>query len=620
MVDKKPGIIRRTFHFIGSVVNGVRTIIGLLFLGFFFLLIGGMFADNIQPMPDSGALYLAPSGVLVDQKSYTDPIGQILSGGNQQDSETLVRDIIEALDTAGIDSRITHLVLDTNYMAGGSLSKLEEISVALLRFKKSGKPIIAIADNLSQSQYYLAAHADEILLNPLGAVMITGFGAYNSYFKDALDKLKINMHIFRVGNFKSAVEPFLGNSMSPEAKQASTKLMNELWEFYGSEIEQLRGLPAGTVNSYANNLPANLQASLGNSSALAKQQDLIDQVATRTEMSAFLNEMIPGTDGEFNRIHMKGYLNHVRLGKISSAAAKRHKVALVVAAGDIVDGEQPEGTAGGDTLAGIFDEVRNDSDIKAVVLRIDTPGGSAFASDVIRDAMAATRKQGIPIVVSMGSYAASGGYWIATEADHVMAMPTTITGSIGVFGVIPTVEESLAALGIYSDGVATTNIAGILQLDRPMTKQAEIIFQSGVDNVYTRFLTLVAEARNSTPVEVHEIAQGQVWTGKKALQLGLVDELGDLNDAIIEAAELANLSEYMVDYQRKPLTVYEQFLSEMNSNIGASLAGLGIGVSNNSWLPESLREQAKVLLKPFNLMDQLSDPRGVYLYCEQCPQ
>ncbi len=620
MVDKKPGIIRRTFHFIGSVVNGVRTIIGLLFLGFFFLLIGGMFADNIQPMPDSGALYLAPSGVLVDQKSYTDPIGQILSGGNQQDSETLVRDIIEALDTAGIDSRITHLVLDTNYMAGGSLSKLEEISVALLRFKKSGKPIIAIADNLSQSQYYLAAHADEILLNPLGAVMITGFGAYNSYFKDALDKLKINMHIFRVGNFKSAVEPFLGNSMSPEAKQASTKLMNELWEFYGSEIEQLRGLPAGTVNSYANNLPANLQASLGNSSALAKQQDLIDQVATRTEMSAFLNEMIPGTDGEFNRIHMKGYLNHVRLGKINSAAAKRHKIALVVAAGNIVDGEQPEGTAGGDTLAGIFDEVRNDSDIKAVVLRIDTPGGSAFASDVIRDAMAATRKQGIPIVVSMGSYAASGGYWIATEADHVMAMPTTITGSIGVFGVIPTVEESLAALGIYSDGVATTNIAGILQLDRPMTKQAEIIFQSGVDNVYTRFLTLVAEARNSTPVEVHEIAQGQVWTGKKALQLGLVDELGDLNDAIIEAAELANLSEYMVDYQRKPLTVYEQFLSEMNSNIGASLAGLGIGVSNNSWLPESLREQAKVLLKPFNLMDQLSDPRGVYLYCEQCPQ
>ena len=620
MADKKSGIMRRIFRFFGSVINGIRTIIGMLFLGFFLLVLGGMFADDIQPMPDSGALYLAPSGVLVDQKSYTDPFGQILSGGNQRDSETLVRDIIEALDAAGRDSRITHLVIDTDYMTGGGLSKLEEISVALLRFKKSGKPVIAVADNLSQSQYYLAAHADEILLNPLGAVMITGFGAYNSYFKEALDKLKINMHIFRVGQFKSAVEPFLGNGMSPDAKQASTELMNELWQFYGSQIEQLRGLPSGTIHSYADNLHINLQASLGNSSALAKKQDLIDQVATRTEMSAYLNEMIPSTDGEFNRITLKGYLNHVRLGKINSTAAKRHKIALVVAAGNIVDGEQPEGTAGGDTLAGIFDRLRDDSDIKAVVLRIDSSGGSAFASDVIRDAMAATRKQGIPIVVSMGSYAASGGYWIATEADHVLAMPTTITGSIGVFGVIPTVEDSLAAMGIYSDGVATTNIAGILQLDRPMTKQAEMVFQSGVDNVYTRFLALVAEARNSTPAEVHKIAQGQVWTGQRALQLGLIDELGDLSDAIVEAAELANLSEYMVDYQRKPLTVYEQFLSEMNSNIGASLAGLGVRDSNDSWLPESLRKQAKVMLEPFKLLDQLSDPRGIYLYCEQCPQ
>lgn len=620
MADEKSGIMRRIFRFFGSVINGIRTIIGMLFLGFFLLVLGGMFADDIQPMPDSGALYLAPSGVLVDQKSYTDPFGQILSGGNQRDSETLVRDIIEALDAAGRDSRITHLVIDTDYMTGGGLSKLEEISVALLRFKKSGKPVIAVADNLSQSQYYLAAHADEILLNPLGAVMITGFGAYNSYFKEALDKLKINMHIFRVGQFKSAVEPFLGNSMSPDAKQASTELMNELWQFYGSQIEQLRGLPSGTIHRYADNLHINLQASLGNSSALAKKQDLIDQVATRTEMSAYLNEMIPSTDGEFNRITLKGYLNHVRLGKINSAAAKRHKIALVVAAGNIVDGEQPEGTAGGDTLAGIFDRLRDDSDIKAVVLRIDSSGGSAFASDVIRDAMAATRKQGIPIVVSMGSYAASGGYWIATEADHVLAMPTTITGSIGVFGVIPTVEDSLAAMGIYSDGVATTNIAGILQLDRPMTKQAEMVFQSGVDNVYTRFLALVAEARNSTPAEVHKIAQGQVWTGQRALQLGLIDELGDLSDAIVEAAELANLSEYMVDYQRKPLTVYEQFLSEMNSNIGASLAGLGVRDSNDSWLPESLRKQAKVMLEPFKLLDQLSDPRGIYLYCEQCPQ
>ena len=617
--NKKQGMLRRLFGFIGTVVNGIRTLIGVVFIGFLLLMLTGLFADDIQPMPDSGALYLAPSGVLVDQKTTIDPLGEILSETSQQDSETLVRDIVEAVNAAANDRRITHLVLDTDYMTGASLSKLEEISVALLQFKKSGKPIIAVADNLSQSQYYLAAHADEILLNPLGSVMITGFGSNRSFFKDALDKLKINIHIFRVGKFKSAVEPYIGNSMSPESRQETTTLLTELWQFYGSQVEQLRGLPAGTIHSYADNLHSNLKATFGNASALAKEQDLIDQIATRTEMHSYLNEMIASTDGYFNHIGLKGYLNHVRLGKFTSAEAQRQKIALIVAAGNIVDGEQPEGTVGGDTLAGIFADVRDNDDIKAVVLRIDSPGGSAFASEVIRDAMAATREQGIPIVVSMGSYAASGGYWIATEADRVLAMPTTITGSIGVYGVIPTMEDSLAALGVYSDAVNTTANASLLQLNRPMTEQAKIIFQSGVDNVYSRFITLVANARNSTPKAVHEIAQGQVWTGQKALQLGLIDQLGDLNDAIVEAAELADLSEYSVTYQRKPLTFYEQFLAEINGNIRASLAGLGVNIEQASWLPDSLRQQAVSLLKPFALLDQLTDPRGVYLYCDDCP-
>lgn len=617
--NKKQGMLRRLFGFIGTVVNGIRTLIGVVFIGFLLLMLTGLFADDIQPMPDSGALYLAPSGVLVDQKTTIDPLGEILSETSQQDSETLVRDIVEAVNAAASDRRITHLVLDTDYMTGASLSKLEEISVALLQFKKSGKPIIAVADNLSQSQYYLAAHADEILLNPLGSLMITGFGSNRSFFKDALDKLKINIHIFRVGKFKSAVEPYIGNSMSPESRQETTTLLTELWQFYGSQVEQLRGLPAGTIHSYADNLHSNLKATFGNASALAKEQDLIDQIATRSETHSYLNEMIASTDGYFNHIGLKGYLNHVRLGKFTSAEAQRQKIALIVAAGNIVDGEQPEGTVGGDTLAGIFADVRDNDDIKAVVLRIDSPGGSAFASEVIRDAMAATREQGIPIVVSMGSYAASGGYWIATEADRVLAMPTTITGSIGVYGVIPTMEDSLAALGIYSDAVNTTANASLLQLNRPMTEQAKIIFQSGVDNVYSRFITLVANARNSTPKAVHEIAQGQVWTGQKALQLGLIDQLGDLNDAIVEAAELADLSEYSVTYQRKPLTFYEQFLAEINGNIRASLAGLGVNIEQASWLPDSLRQQAVSLLKPFALLDQLTDPRGVYLYCDDCP-
>jgi protease-4 len=384
-------------------------------------------------------------------------------------------------------------------------------------------------------------------------------------------------------------------------------------------VENLRGLPTGAINDYTNNLHTKLVSANGDSAVLAKQQGLVDQVASRTHMLKYLNEVIPSTEGEFNSINLRGYLSHIRREQTTSAAAKEHRIAVVVAKGSIMDGEQPEGSIGGDTLAGIFSDLRKDDNVKAVVLRVDSGGGSAFASEVIRDAMAATRAEGVPIVVSMGSVAASGGYWIATESDRVLALSTTITGSIGVFGVIPTVEESMAALGIYSDGVSTSNISGIMQLDRAMTPQAEVLFQAGVDNIYTRFLTLVADARNSTATEVHEIAQGKVWTGEQALELGLVDQLGDLDDAIKVAAELANLADYMIDYRRKPLNVYEQFLMGMSSNVSAAMAGLGIQPTDG-WLPEVLSRQAKTLAQPLQALDRLSDPRGIYLLCEQCPQ
>lgn len=611
------GIIRRIFRFIGSIISGIRTLLGVVIFGFVLIAITGMFADDLQPIPDKGALYLAPTGFLVDQKAYADPLEKILSQG--MESETLVRDVVEAVDAAASDSRITHLLLDTDYMTGAGLSKLEEISSALLRFKESGKPIIAVADNFSQQQYYLAAHADEIMLNPLGGVLITGFSAYSSYYKEALDKLKIKMHIFRVGDYKSAVEPYMGNSMSTGVKEERRAIIDELWQFYGSQVENLRGLPTGAINDYTNNLHTKLRSANGDSALLAKQQGLVDQVASRTQMLKYLNEVIPSTEGEFNSINLNGYLSHIRREQITSAAAKQHRIALVVAKGTMMDGEQPEGSIGGDTLAGIFADLRKDENIKAVVLRVDSGGGSAFASEVIRDAMAATRAEGVPIVVSMGSVAASGGYWIATEADRVLALTTTITGSIGVYGVIPTVEESMAALGIYSDGVSTAEISGIMQLDRAMTPQAEMFFQAGVDNVYTQFLALVADARNSTPVEVHEIAQGKVWTGEQALELGLVDQLGDLNEAIKVAAELANLADYMVDYRRKPLSVYEQLLVGMSSNVATSMTSLGIE-PQDSWLPEILSRQAKTLAQPLQLLDSLSDPKGIYLLCEQCPQ
>ena len=339
-------------------------------------------------------------------------------------------------------------------------------------------------------------------------------------------------------------------------------------------------------------------------------------VASRTETYQYLKQVLPTANGDFASISMPAYLNNIKLSKLDAVDKTKPLVALVVASGNILDGNQPEGTVGGDSIANIFEGINEDDRVKAVVLRVDSPGGSAFASDVIRDAIAETRNNDIPVVVSMGSYAASGGYWIATEADRVLAMSTTITGSIGVFGLIPTFEDSLKALGIHSDGVGTSPISGMMQLDQPMTPQAKMIIQSGVENVYTRFLTLVAEARDTTPGEVHKIAQGRVWTGEKAVQLGLVDELGDLNQAIKKAANIAGISNYRVDYRRKELSFVEQIMMEINGNISAAIRAMGI----DSWLPQSLHRQVNHVLKALEILDTLTDPNGIYLYCDNCPQ
>ena len=617
MTEKKPGLFKRAFSVLGSIFTTIRNVFSFLIFGFFILAIGGMFGENLQPIPEKGALYLAPQGFLVDQKTYTDPFNQILFQDDQQNSETLVRDVVEAIDTALDDERITHLLLDTDDMAGGSLSKLEEIGSALKRFGAQ-KTIIAIGDNFTQSQYFLAAHADEIMLNPLGGVMITGFGSYRSYFKEALDNLKITINIFRAGQYKSAVEPLMGNTMSPQVRDETQHLLGDLWQFYIAEIEDLRLLETGTINDYANNLHLTLADNGGDFAALAKEIGLIDVIATRTQIIDYLNDSIPGSEGEFDSIDMDSYLKNIRINTLQSSD-KENQIALVVASGTIMDGQQPEGSIGGDTLAGIFTELREDESVKAVVLRIDSGGGSAFASEIIRDSINATRKKGIPVVVSMSGVAASGGYWIAAETDRVLAMSTSITGSIGVWGVIPTIDQSLANLGVYSDGVGTTDISAMMEIDRPLSLQTKAIFQSGVDHIYTRFLELVANGRGSTPADVHEIAQGRVWTGNQALANGLIDELGDLNDAIEVAAGLANLEDYEIDYRRKQMSPIETLLTEINGNVTESLHYLGLGSNVKTGIPQSLQRYAKKIFGPLIMIDNLNDPRGLYLYCEDCP-
>ena len=614
MATQKPSIIRRFFGFIGKIFKLIRTTIGIIFSAILIIAVIGMFADQLPPMPDKGALYLAPSGILVDQQTYVYPIDTLLADQSMTNPETLVRDVIDAVDAAATDDRITHLVIATDYLEAAGIAKLDEISDALIRFKKTEKPIIAVADNFNQSQYFLAAHADEILLNPMGAVVITGFGAYGNYYREALDKLKIKVNVFRAGEYKSAAEPFLRNNMSPQAREETADVVNRLWQSYTSKIEQLRGLDSGTIDNFANNFDSKLQAANGDIAVLAQQEGLVDYLASRSQMRSYLNQQIPNNmEGEYSAIDMPAYLAHIQREQ-NATPSTADKIAVVVAKGNILDGQQPEGTVGADTLAQILSELHYDPSIKALVLRVDSPGGSAFASDVIRDALYYSQLN-LPVVVSMGSYAASGGYWIAAEADKIVALPTTITGSIGVYSMIPTVDESLAALGIYSDGVGTTDIAGIMQLDRPMTAQAKSILRSSVNNIYARFVTLVANGRSTPIADIELIAKGRIWTGQQALELGLVDELGGLNDAVNSAAELAGINHYEIVYPSRLLTPYEQFIQQIGHNFSAAVRQVGF----NALLPEIVSKKAQTLISPLKYLGEFNDPRNIYLHCENCP-
>jgi len=505
--------------------------------------------------------------------------------------------------------------MELGFLIGGGISKLEDIGDALARFKTSGKTIVAVGDNYTQEQYYLASYADEIHLNPMGTVLLTGYGSYPSYLKEMLDKLRIHLNVFRVGTYKDAIEPFTRSNMSEASREHTTEWLNALWSVYTSRVEALRDLPADAINDYANNLGSKLAAHNGDTAALALSAGLVDKLSTRPQMMARLQQLAGiGEEGDYNAIDMGRYLNHERRLESLQTDPMGNKIGLIVAKGAIFDGEQPAGTVGSDTLSELFIQAREDDQIKAVVLRVDSPGGSAFASEVIRQEILLTKQQGKPVVVSMGSVAASGGYWIAMGADEVLASPTTITGSIGVFGIIPTFEDSLDALGIQNDGVGTTALSDFYQLNRPMSPQAKQVVQAGVDHVYDRFLTIVAEARESTTDQVHQVAQGRVWTGAKALELGLVDELGGLKQAVESAAELAELDVYDVEEVRRPLDFREQLLQEIANGQVSAL----VSFVPKNWLPGSLVSDFYGISKKIEVMAQFNDPRGMYLNCFEC--
>lgn len=616
MNARKPGLIRRFFAALWAAITWIRvSLANLLFIVIVLVVVVALLPKDAGILPGGIALRVAPSGFLVDQYSYVDPLTQLLQQTNEQPAETLVRDVIKAIDGAAKDPRITSMVLDLNYLMGGGISKLEEIGSALKRFQSSGKPIYAISDNYSQEQYYLASYADEILMHPMGSLILTGYGSYRSYFKTALDKLQVNMHIFRVGDYKDAVEPYLRDDMSDASREHNSRWLNELWSTYTSTVEQERELATGEINNFINHMSDRMATHEGDPAATAVALRLIDRLAGHHEQMDFLISKV-GKDPRDDTYFAVDAQDYLRFIPQKNPLPAPDKVGLIVAKGIILDGKQPEGTIGGDTLSALIRDAREEQNIKALILRIDSGGGSAFASELIRQELELTRQQGIPVVVSMGSVAASGGYWIAMGADEIWATPTTITGSIGVFSAFPTLENSLDKLGISTDGVGTTELAGALRLDRPLSPLAANVLQQSVDSIYQRFLNIVADNRQTTPAQVNAVAQGRVWTGLAAKELGLVDELGELPDVIAAAAARAGLDQYEVLELQKPLTPRELLARQLAGEL-AKFTPHAVSVLQPSPLL-AIAHAAEDQLKPLWQLLSTGSSRAVYAHCLEC--
>jgi protease IV len=585
------------------VINAVITLIVVV------LLVAGFSSRHII-VPSSAALVVDMQGDLVEQFSG-DPgqraLGRLL--GQKQQPQVRLRDVVDAVEHAKDDDRIKALVLETDGMQSAGLVDLQDVAQAVRDFRKSGKPVFAAGDGYSQEQYYLASTAGTVFIHPQGQVFLRGFGIYEPYFKDALDKLGVEVNVFRVGKYKSAVEPFMLNGMSPEARENYTTLLNQLWADYSRDVTRERKLPPDALDAYIKSLDTNLAAVGGDGARLALKQKLVDKIATDDQMAAAVQKVVGEYRHSFRQVGYQDYLNAV---EVESASAVRDgdKVGVIVAEGDIKDGDQPPGVIGGDSTAELIRNARYDDAVKAVVLRVDSPGGSSFASDVILREIELTKEAGKPVVVSMGNLAASGGYWISMAGDQIYASPATITGSIGIFGMLPTFQNSLAKIGITTDGVGTSPLSDALDLTRAMSPQVKEAFQLFINHGYDEFITKVAKNRHMKVPEVDAIAQGRVWSGEDGKRIGIVDRFGNLQDAVAEAAKLADLGKrYQVQYIEKPMSLYDRMLIGLASDSGdedSRLALLG---------KDALSPWYQRALKVADLLKVFDDPRGSYAYC-----
>jgi len=600
------------FGLVWRILEGVRKTLHLILLLVIFGVILAALHTSVPLVPRSAALVLAPEGELVEQLS-SDPVRRAIgqaSGGPAP--ETLLKDVIDAVESAKNDSRIKLIVLDLGNLDKSGLSKLQEIGAALRDFRSAGKRVVVGADSLDQGQYYLAAQAGEVYLDPLGFVYIDGFSYYRMFLKEAIDKLGVDVNIFKAGTFKSFTDQFSRSDMAPSEREESSAWLTALWNAYTQDVTRARSLPANALSEYIAEAPAALAAVNGDAAKLALQRGLVTALKSRRQLADELKNLV-GEDQDthsFNSIGMNQYLAAIRAKRVLKSKSDA-KVGIVVAAGEILDGRQPPGRIGGESTSDLLRQARYDRAVKAVVLRVDSPGGSMFASEQILREVQALRKAGKPVVVSMSTYAASGGYYISAAANQIFASPTTLTGSIGVFSVVPTFQRTLEKFGVKVDGIGTTPMAGDMRLDRALDVPTRQILQSSVDHAYAEFLRRVGEGRKKSVEDVDKIAQGRVWAGVDGQRIGLVDHLGGLKDATDAAAKLAELgADYDVDYIESDLSLREQLMMQLRAQ------ALRLGRMAGLAAPRSDIEQAlDPLLEQVRAIAQLNDPRGLYAYC-----
>ncbi|EKH3559122.1 signal peptide peptidase SppA [Salmonella enterica] len=603
------------FKWTWRVLNFVREMVLNLFFIFLVLVGVGIWMQigngSNSEQTARGALLLDISGVIVDKPSTNHRLGalgrQLFGASSDRLQENSLFDIVNAIRQAKDDRNITGIVLDLKNFTGADQPSMRYIGKALREFRDSGKPVFAVGENYSQGQYYLASFANKIWLPPQGQVDLHGFATNGLYYKTLLDKLKVSTHVFRVGTYKSAVEPFIRDDMSPAAREADSRWIGELWQNYLHTVSANRQISPQQLFPGAQAIIDGLTSVGGDTAKYALDHKLVDALASSADVEKALTKQFGWSKTE-NNYRAISYYDY----SLKTPADTGGTIAVIFANGAIMDGEETPGNVGGDTTASQIRDARLDPKVKAIVLRVNSPGGSVNASEVIRAELAAARAAGKPVVVSMGGMAASGGYWISTPANYIVASPSTLTGSIGIFGVINTVENSLSSIGVHSDGVSTSPLADI-SMTKALSPEVQQMMQLSIEYGYKRFITLVADARKRTPEQIDKIAQGHVWTGEDAKANGLVDSLGDFDDAVAKAAELAKLKQWHLDYYQDEPTVLDMVMDSMTGSVRAMLPE-----AIQAMLPAPLVSAANTVKAEGDKLAAFNDPQNRYAFCLTC--